>query len=179
MGLRAPYVAKLQSPNMPHKSEHGGVILNLPDTGAVAEAVATLLARGHDAKIECDGVLIEQMVGFDVELIAGFRRDAVFGETLMVGRGGVEVELSPDVALGLLPLSADELVALLRSLRSARLFDGFRGRPPVEVAAIARVLAGIGEWFLANSTFNEIEINPLVVRGTNVIALDALIKVSE
>ena len=179
VGLRAPYVAKLQSPNMPHKSEHGGVILNLPDTGAVAEAVATLLARGHDAKIECDGVLIEQMVGFDVELIAGFRRDAVFGETLMVGRGGVEVELSPDVALGLLPLSADELVALLRSLRSARLFDGFRGRPPVEVAAIARVLAGIGEWFLANSTFNEIEINPLVARGTDVIALDALIKVSE
>jgi len=107
------------------------------------------------------------------------RRDAVFGATLMVGRGGVEVELSPDVALGLLPLSADELVALLRSLRSARLFDGFRGRPPVEVAAIARVLAGIGEWFLANSTFNEIEINPLVARGTNVIALDALIKVSE
>ena len=177
-GMRGPFAAKLQSPDMPHKSEHGGVILGLADTGAAAAAVATLLARGRDAKVACDGVLLEQMVGFDVELIAGFRRDPVFGALLMVGRGGVEVELSPDVAMGLLPLSADEIAALLRSLRSARLFDGFRGRPAVDVAAIARSLSRIGDRFLADPALNEIEINPLVARGDGAVALDALIKVS-
>ena len=178
VGMRAPFVAKLQSPDMPHKSEHGGVILALADPGAVATAVATLLARGREARIACDGVLIEEMVKFDLELIAGLRRDPVFGAILMVGRGGVEVELSPDVAMGLLPLSPNEVSALLRSLRCAQLFQGFRGRPPVDVAAIARILSGVGDQFLADPTVNEIEINPLAARGPSLVALDALIKVS-
>lgn len=177
--LSAPYVAKLQSAEMPHKSEHGGVVLGLRDPDAAAAAVDTLLARGRAAGIKCDGVLLEKMVGFDIELIAGFRRDAVFGATLLVGRGGVEVELNPDVAMGLLPLSAAEIEAMLRSLRSHRLFEGFRGRPPVDVAAVARVLTNMGERFLADSTIGEIEINPLVGRGSDVVALDALITVVE
>lgn len=177
-GMRAPFAAKLQSPNMPHKSEHGGVILGLPDSSAVAAAVATLLARGRESGIACDGVLIEEMVKFDVELIAGYRRDPVFGATLMVGRGGVEVELDPDVAMGLLPLSPIEIAALPRSLRCAPLFQGFRGRPPVDIAAIARILSDLGDQFLADPTVDEIEINPLVARGSSLTALDALIKVS-
>lgn len=178
VGMRAPFAAKLQSPDMPHKSERGGVILGLADPGAVATAVATLLARGREARIACDGVLIEEMVKFDLELIVGLRRDPVFGAILMVGRGGVEVELSPDVAMGLLPLSPNAISALLRSLRCAQLFQGFRGRPPVDVAAIARILSGVGDQFLADPTVNEIEINPLAARGSSLVALDALVKVS-
>ncbi len=177
-GVAGLYVAKLQSPDMPHKSEHGGVILKLADAAAAAAAVETLLARGRAANVRCDGVLIEQMIPFDAELIVGLRRDPVFGAMLMVGRGGVEVELAPDVAMGLLPLAADEIEALLRSLRSAKLFDGFRGRPPVDVAAIARALAPVGERFLADPTLVEIEINPLVARGVDVVALDALVTIA-
>lgn len=176
--LPGPYAAKLQSPDMPHKSEHGGVILGLADTAAAGAAVDTLFARGRAAGVACDGVLIEQMIPFDVELIVGFRRDPVFGALLMVGRGGVDVELAPDVAMGLLPLDAAEIEALLRSLRSARLFDGVRGRAPVDVAAIARGLAHVGERFLADHTLVEIEINPLAARGASVVALDALITVA-
>ncbi|WP_298279879.1 acetate--CoA ligase family protein [uncultured Bradyrhizobium sp.] len=176
--LKGPFVAKLQSPAMPHKSEHGGVVLGLADASAVTEAVRTLQQRGREAQVECDGVLIEQMVGFDIELIVGFRRDPVFGPMLMVGRGGIEVELDPDIAIALLPLSAEEIEALLRSLRSARLFDGFRGRQPVELGAIAQALAKIGAGFLADPGLEEIEINPRVARGSNVVALDALMKVA-
>ena len=136
------------------------------------------LRRGRDAGVDCEGVLIEQMVGFDIELIVGFRRDPVFGPMLMVGRGGVEVELDPDVAIGLLPLSAQEIGALLRSLRSARLFGGFRGRQPVDVGVIAQGLANIAARFLADPKLDEIEINPLVARGSNVVALDALMKIA-
>lgn len=176
--LKGPFVAKLQSPAMPHKSEHGGVMLGLADAAAATEAFRVLAQRGRDAKVDCDGVLIEQMVGFDVELIVGFRRDSVFGPMLMVGRGGVEVELHPDVAIALLPLTAKEIEALLRSLRSARLFGGFRGRQPVDVGAIARALETIAASFLADPGLEEIEINPLVARGANAVALDALIKVA-
>ncbi|MGH6707384.1 MAG: acetate--CoA ligase family protein, partial [Bradyrhizobium sp.] len=177
-GLAAPFVAKLQSPDMPHKSEHGGVVLGLNDTAALTNAVETLLGRGRDAKVIIDGVLIERMVGFDVELIVGFRRDPVFGAMLMVGRGGVEVELSPDVAMALLPLTAAEIETLLRSLRSARLFDGFRGKPVVDVRRISQALAHIAGKFMIDATLDEIEINPLVARGADVVALDALIKVA-
>lgn len=176
--LEGPFVAKLQSPAMPHKSEHGGVMLGLADAAAAIEAVRVLSQRGRDAKVDCDGVLIEQMVGFDIELIVGFRRDPVFGPMLMVGRGGVEVELDPDVAMALLPLTVQEIEALLRSLRSARLFGGFRGRQPVDVGAIARGLEKIAASFLADPGLDEIEINPLVARGADAVALDALIKVA-
>jgi acyl-CoA synthetase (NDP forming) len=174
--LPGPYAAKLQSPQMPHKSEHGAVILGLADADAAAVAVADLLDRGAAAGVTCEGVLIERMVGFDMELIAGLRRDPVFGAMLVVGRGGVEVELAPDVAMGFLPFGAAEIEAMLRRLRCARLFDGFRGRPPVDVAALAGALARLGERFLAEPRIEEIEINPLVVRGASAIALDALVK---
>ena len=177
-GLQGPFAAKLQSPAMPHKSEHGGVMLGLADAPAVTDAFRVLQRRGRDAGVDCEGVLIEQMVGFDIELIVGFRRDPVFGPMLMVGRGGVEVELDPDVAIGLLPLSAQEIEALLRSLRSARLFGGFRGRQPVDVGVIAQGLANIAARFLADPKLDEIEINPLVARGSNVVALDALMKIA-
>lgn len=177
-GIRGPLVAKLQSSAMPHKSEHGGIIFGLAGVPAVIEAFRTLLQRSRDAKLACDGILIEEMIGFDIELIVGFRRDPVFGPMLTVGRGGVEVEVDPDVATTLLPLSAREIEALLRSLRSARLFDGFRGRQPVDVGAIAQALEKIAAGFLADPSIDEIEINPLAARGADAWALDALMKIA-
>lgn len=173
--LPGPYAAKLQSPQMPHKSEHGAVRLGLKDAAEAAAAAVDLLAIGHDAHVQVDGVLLESMVGFDLELIAGLRHDPIFGPLLMVGRGGVEVELEPDIAMGFLPLDAAAVEHLLRRLRCARLMDGFRGRAPVEVAALARALAETGDRFLADPTLVEIEINPLVVRGGSTTALDALV----
>ena len=173
--LPGPYAAKLQSPQMPHKSEHGAVRLGLKNATEAAAAVDDLLAVGRGSGVEVEGVLLETMVGFDLELIAGLRHDPIFGPLLMVGRGGVEVELEPDVAMGFLPLDSAAVERLLRQLRCARLMDGFRGRPPVDVGALAQALAETGARFLADPALVEIEINPLVVRGSHAVALDALV----
>ncbi|QRG09299.1 acetate--CoA ligase family protein [Xanthobacter dioxanivorans] len=174
--IPGPYAAKLQSPQMLHKSDHGAVVLGLADVASATAATATLLEQGATAGVSCEGVLIEQMVPFDFELVAGLRRDPVFGAVLMVGRGGVEVELAPDVVMGFLPLGDDAIEAMLRGLRCARLFDGFRGRASVDLRAVARALAELCERFLSESRLEEIEINPLVLRGASAVALDALVK---
>jgi acetate---CoA ligase (ADP-forming) len=178
-GLRAPFAAKLQSAEMAHKSDHGGVRLKLNDDADVDKAVADLFDLGKKLGIEVDGILVEQMIPYDLELLVGFRRDPRFGPLILVGRGGVEVELEKDVKLGLLPLSADGIASLLRSLRGARLFDGFRGRPKVDVAALAMMLARLAERFVNNESIKEIEINPLVGSSMGFVALDALITLAD
>jgi acyl-CoA synthetase (NDP forming) len=177
-GLCPPFVAKLQSADMPHKSEHGGVILGLADADAARDAVRKLAQLCRDLQIPFEGVLVEEMVGFDIELIAGMRRDPVFGPMLMLGRGGVEAELDPDIAMALLPLSAQQIAQMLQSLRCARLFSGFRGHASVDLGAMAEAIAHIGTQFMRDTHLDEIEINPLVVCGNRVVALDALVRVA-
>lgn len=178
-GLRAPFAAKLQSAEMAHKSDHGGVRLKLNDDAHVDKAVADLFDLGKKLGIQVDGVLVEQMIPYDLELLLGFRRDPRFGPLILVGRGGVEVELEKDVKLGLLPLSADGIASLLRSLRGAKLFDGFRGRQKIDVAALAMMLARLAERFVDDDSIKEIEINPLVGGSRGFVALDALITLAD
>lgn len=171
----APLVAKLQSAQLLHKSDAGGVVLNLRDTGRLADAVATLRDIGARLDIDMQGVLVEQMVPFDHELLLGLRRDPRFGAMLTVARGGVEVELDADAVTRLLPLSPAQVEAMLRGLRCARLLEGFRGRPPADIPAVAARIASLCDWFLAQSNLAEVEINPLALRCDEVWALDALV----
>lgn len=177
---QGPYVAKLQSADLMHKSDHDAVRLGLDDEHHVRQAVADLLEIGRKLHIPVDGVLVECMVPFSLELVIGLRRDPVFGPMLMVGRGGVAVELEPDTAIGFLPMDAKEIEALLRSLRCHPLFDGFRGQPPVDITTAAEAIGKLANDFLTDSELVELEINPLVlsVSGSDtpsgVWALDAI-----
>jgi acyl-CoA synthetase (NDP forming) len=173
--LAMPVAAKLQSARLLHKSDAGGVILGIRDAERLAEAICLLKGIATKKDIPLQGVLIEQMVPFDHELILGLRRDVRFGTTLTLGRGGVEVELDADVVTRLLPLSAQQVEAMLRSLRSSRLFEGFRGRPPMALKEVAARIAALGEWFSSLTDVEELEINPLAVRGGEVWCLDALV----
>lgn len=174
-GVPLPAVAKLQSAELLHKTEAGGVILALRSHVDVAAAVERLLELGREKGVPVDGVLVEEMASFAHELVLGLRRDPVFGPLIVVGRGGVEVELSPDVAMAFLPIGADEIAARLRSLRSAALLMGFRGRPPVDIESLAKAIATLADGFLRHPEIEEIEINPLVTAGDGrVLALDAL-----
>jgi acyl-CoA synthetase (NDP forming) len=173
--LRWPVVAKLQSAALLHKSDAGGVVLNIRSHAALAEAVARLNAVGDAARLDVQGVLVEQMVPFDHELLLGLRRDPRFGAVLTLARGGVEVELDADAVTRLLPLNATQIEAMLRGLRSARLLDGFRGRAAVDVPAVARRIAGLCDWFVGSDRLHELEINPLALRGGQAWALDALV----
>ncbi len=174
--LSAPFVVKLQSPEMLHKSGSGGIALGLPGIEAAAEAARAMIGSASARGTPVEGVLVEEMVSFDHEFIVGLRCDPTFGPMLVLGRGGVTVELEPDVARAFLPLDAAQIEVLIRSLRAAPLLAGFRGAPPCDVAALARTVKELCDFYLRDETLAEIEINPLVVdRAGRVVALDALV----
>ncbi|WP_439811208.1 acetate--CoA ligase family protein [Bordetella bronchiseptica] len=159
-----------------HKSDIGGVVLNIGSDAQLREAVHRLAGIAQAHGIEARGVLIEPMQPFDHELLLGLRRDPRFGATLTLGRGGVEVELDADVVSQLLPLSAAAIQAMLESLRAARLFQGFRGRGAVDLAALSSQIAELCRIFQAQSDLAEVEINPLAVRGDRAWVLDAVVR---
>ena len=172
--LSYPIVAKLQSAQLLHKSDAGGVILRIQDKAALEAAAKRLFALGKELQLPVQGVLAEQMLPFDHELLLGLRRDARFGPVLTIARGGVEAELDPDVVNLLLPATAEDILAALGRLRSAKLLRGFRGKPGVDMDALASRIHQICEWF-SSQPLREVEINPLAIRGNEVWALDALI----
>lgn len=175
-----PWAAKLQSSQMTHKTEHGAVRLGIRDHGSLAQAVDDLLAIAARLEVGTDGVLIEPMQSGVAELLVGLRRDPQFGPFLVLGRGGTAVELEPDTRLAFLPLSDDEIVAILQSLRCAPLFSGFRGQQPVDLTTTATAIGNLARAFTNAPEVAEIEINPLALpavnskAGTTPVALDAL-----
>jgi acyl-CoA synthetase (NDP forming) len=177
-GLAYPVAAKLQAAELMHKSDAGGVILKIDSDAALVTAVHRLREIGSSMAIDVQGILVEQMVRFDHELLLGLRRDPRFGPVLTIARGGIEVELDADVVTRLLPLDAGQIENMLRSLRSARLFDGFRQRPAADIPAVAERIAALCEWFMDCGDVTELEINPLAVQGSDVWALDALVTAS-
>ena len=173
-GLSYPLVAKLQSSDLLHKSDAGAVILPIQDADALRAAISRLQAIGQQLDIDTQGVLVEEMIPFDHELLLGLRMDERFGATLTLARGGVEAELWPDVVSRLLPLSAHDVEVMLRGLRIGRLLEGFRGRPAADIPALAVRVAQLCAWFV-QQPLTELEINPLAVRGDQAWALDALV----
>jgi acyl-CoA synthetase (NDP forming) len=177
-----PVVLKAQSPRLPHKSDAGGVILNIHSDHALIEAWETLHrnVRGAHPELALDGVLVERMSEKGVELILGARNDPEWGPVLLVGFGGVLAELIQDARLLPPDLSLSEIELEILKLRCSPLFQGFRGAPEVDVPAVAHVVAAIGQWMRSTPQILEIDINPLVAysSGKGAVALDALISVT-
>ncbi|MBC7133503.1 MAG: acetate--CoA ligase family protein [Roseovarius sp.] len=173
--LTPPLAVKLQSPDMPHKSEHGGVRLGIADRDTLMRTVREMREIAGTRRLRLDGILLQEMSQVAHELIVGFRRDPLFGPLLLIGRGGVEVELRPDCRMAYLPLTPEAVLSMLRGLATAALFEGYRGGPRGDLPALARSLADLGRAFAADSTIEEIEINPLALtRDGRLVALDAL-----
>lgn len=170
-----PLVAKLQADSLLHKSDIGGVILGIENEQQLSAAVGTLKQIAARNNIDAIGVLIESMLPFDHELLLGLRRDERFGPTLTLGRGGVEVELDPDVVSQLLPLDAPQVEGMIRSLRSAGRLDGFRGQAKVDITALSESIARLCQSFTDMHQVAEIEINPLALRGNQAWVLDAIV----
>jgi acetate---CoA ligase (ADP-forming) len=174
-----PVVMKAQSAELPHKSDAGGVILAIESTAELLDGWRMLHSNVKAARpdIVLDGVLVERMSEKGMELIVGGRNDPDWGPVLVVGAGGVLAEAMGDVRLIPADLSGGQIEEQLRKLRCGALFDGFRGSPPLDVAAVAEVAAKVGCLMRSTREIVEIDINPLVVyrRGKGVVALDALI----
>jgi acyl-CoA synthetase (NDP forming) len=174
-----PVVLKIVSEDIAHKTEVGGVALDLREADAVRAAHARLLdnACKHAPTARLDGVLVAPMLSGGVEMIAGISRDPVFGAVVMVGMGGIHAEILKDVAVQTAPVTEDEALQMIRSLRMFPLLDGARGQPKADLAAIARTVARLSEFACRHADgVAEIDLNPILVKpaGEGVVVLDAL-----
>lgn len=173
-----PVVLKAQSANLSHKSDAGGVVLNLRDANDVRDGWSRLHAdvSAYDAALILDGVLVEGMGERGVELIVGAKNDPDWGPVILAGFGGVTAEILQDVRLLTADLTNDAIEAELHQLKQAALLRGFRGAPALDVAAVVDIIATLGRIMLAEPAIREIDLNPVIVypAGQGAIALDAL-----
>jgi acetyltransferase len=175
-----PLVMKIQSRDIPHKSEVGGVRINIATKGEAWAAYGALLdnARQHRPDADIQGVLVGPMAKKGVEIIVGTMLDATFGPMIMVGLGGITTELFKDVIYRPAPVSATEATAMLGDLKAAPLLNGFRGAAKADIPALAQLISQISALAAGcREQISEIEINPVLVHpeGKGVTIVDALV----
>lgn len=178
--LGFPVVLKIQSPGILHKTEVGGVVVSLNDAQAVKAAYDSILAsvKRHKPSTAIEGVLVQKMAPKGHELVIGMVNDPTFGPIMMTGFGGVTVELFGDVVHRPAPLSIDDAKAMIRSLKSAKLLDGFRGAKPVDITPAAELIATLSQIGASNrEQIQEMEFNPVILHGdgSGLTIADALI----
>ena len=175
-----PMVMKIQSPDIPHKSEVGGVKINITTKGEAFSTYLALLdnAQKHRPNAAIQGVLVGPMAKKGVEIIVGTLLDATFGPMIMVGLGGITTELFRDVIYRPAPVSAAEAGAMLAELKAAPLLNGFRGAAKADIAALSQLIAQVSALAAdARGEIAEIELNPVLVHpaGQGVTIVDALV----
>lgn len=180
--LGYPLVLKVVSADLPHKTEAGGVALNLKDEAALVSALDTMrsnLAR-HAPGLAFDQVLLERMASPPLaELIVGIKRETGFGLALVIGAGGILVELLKDSRSLLLPTTDQAIHDALLGLRCAPLLTGFRGGPAVDMQALVRAIRAVADYACENAErLLELDVNPLLVNAQGAVAVDALIRLA-
>jgi len=176
--LGMPAVLKIQSPDLPHKSDIGGVTLNIASTQDIHTAFTAMLNRVRSAQpgAKIEGILVSPMRPTRLELLVGIVRDPLWGPVLTVGIGGVWTEILKDTAVRVLPVGRREIEAMLGELRGAALLRGARGQAGIDFQELSAVIARISTLALAlGPTLSALEINPLLVSPERIEALDVLV----
>jgi acyl-CoA synthetase (NDP forming) len=175
--LRFPLAVKVMSPDILHKSDAGGVRVNLGTAAEVEEAIRAMLRQPAIAAARIDGFLVEEMAPAGQEIVVGGVRDPQFGPLLMVGLGGIFVEVLGDVSFRICPVTRRDAEQMLDELKGAALLRGARGRKPVSRAAIIDVLLKVGGenglLMTQAGDIAEADINPVIVSGETAVAVDA------
>jgi acyl-CoA synthetase (NDP forming) len=177
--LGYPLVAKAVAPNLIHKSDVAGVILDLHSATEVEQAVQQLHDRMRAAGTELTGVLLQRQVEGGVEALVGVTTDPTFGPLVVAGLGGVLVELLKDVAFRLTPVTDIDAAEMLRALRASKLLDGYRGSAPADRAALEAVILRISALSEAVPEMLELDLNPVKVRppGQGAVVVDARVRI--
>jgi acyl-CoA synthetase (NDP forming) len=175
--LKPPLVLKVISPDIVHKSDAGGVMVGLNSEAEIEDALRAMMKRPAIESARIDGFLLEEMAPAGVEVVVGGLRDPQFGPLVMVGLGGVFVEVLADVAFRICPITRLDAGEMLDELKGAALLRGARGRKPVSREAIVDVLlkvGGEGGLLMAHERdIAEADINPLIVSEQGAVAVDA------
>ena len=177
-----PVALKIESVEITHKSDVGGVALWLNNAGAVRDAYARIHSevsrRAPNPKI--DGMVVQRMAGEGVEMILGVKRDPLFGPVVLCGFGGILVELLKDVTIGIPPLSLEEANGMLQRLRGFAILGGVRGKPPADVDALCGAIVGVSQLAAAlGDQLLGLDINPMIVlpKGQGAVAVDAVVEI--
>lgn len=172
-----PCVLKVSSADISHKSDAGGVKVNLASADEVAAAydaiMASCLVKFPDSVIE--GVTVQNMAPPGLEVIIGMATDPQFGPVLMFGLGGVWVEVLKDVSFKIAPLTKSDAAKAIREIRAARLLDGFRGSDPVDTAALEDILLRVSDFVMKTPAIAEMDLNPIFAYPDGAVAVDARI----
>jgi acetate---CoA ligase (ADP-forming) len=176
--LGYPVALKLESPDIAHKTEAGVIRLDLRDPAALRRAYDEILAAAArlSPRPRINGMLVQPMAPKGVELVIGARIDPQFGPLIVVGSGGILVELLRDSVVALAPVGRDTALAMLRRLKGAALLAGFRGSAPVELGPVADAVCRVSELIAdQREAIAEIDVNPLICSPAGIVAVDALI----
>ena len=177
-----PVALKIESAQITHKSDVGGVALNLTSPSEVSAAFARIkssVATKHP-HVKIAGVLVQRMASEGIEMILGIKRDPLFGPVIVCGFGGILVELLKDIALGIPPLSREQAHSLLKGLRGWPLLTGLRGKPPADIDALCDAIVSISNLAVTlGEQLFALDVNPLIVHqnGRGVVAIDALVEI--
>jgi acyl-CoA synthetase (NDP forming) len=172
-----PVVLKIVSPDVVHKSDVGGVAVNLKDSKSVREAYCQILknVKKHNAKAKIVGVLVQEMAPQSTEVIVGVTKDPQFGPAIMFGLGGIFVEVLKDVTFRIAPITEDEAREMITEVKAYPLLKGYRNSPPVDIAAIVGILLKTSKLAMEHQEIKELDLNPVMVYAKGAKTVDARI----
>jgi acetyltransferase len=177
-----PVVLKIESAQITHKSDVGGVALRLPDASEVRTAFTRIQreVKNRVPNATIDGIIVQRMAGEGVEMILGIKRDPLFGPVVLCGFGGILVELLKDVAVGIPPLTPNQAREMLMRLRGFSILGGVRGKPPADVDALCDAIVNVSRLAMSlGDQLHGLDINPLIVlpKGQGAVAVDAVVEI--
>lgn len=172
-----PVVLKIVSPDVIHKSDIGGVILNVKNAGEVSEGYKKILenVKKHAPNAEILGVAVQEMAPQSVEVIVGATKDPQFGPALMFGLGGIFVEILKDVTFRIAPITEEEAREMITEVKAYPILEGFRGEPPADIDAIVQILTNTSRLVTEHLEIKELDLNPIMVYEKGAKTVDARI----
>jgi acyl-CoA synthetase (NDP forming) len=168
-----PVAVKMNSPDVTHKSDIGGVVLGAGDDAAVRRAWMDISAAVKREGARDGGVLVSAMARSGLEVIVGVVRDLQFGHAVMFGMGGVLVEAMRDVSFRIVPFTDKDASEMVGDIRGSRLLHGFRGSKPSDVGAVGRLLVQVSEFVSRHPEIEELDMNPVIVHEKGLQIVDA------
>ncbi|RLG77326.1 MAG: acetyl-CoA synthetase [Thermoprotei archaeon] len=177
-----PVVLKIVSPDITHKSDVGGVILDIRSEEDAKKAFNKIMenVRRYAPNARIAGVLVQEMVPSDVEVIVGATRDPVFGPLLMFGLGGIFVEVLRDVSFRLAPVTPIDAEEMIREIKAYNVLEGYRGKPPRDIEALKDIIMKTSQLMLENPEIQDIDLNPIMAfergKGAKVADIRIILK---